>query len=118
LATTLAATASVERIALLALRARHQIDRVEKLAALLRSLGCIFALQHANQANLCHAFADDIQRLHQTGKPVALNLKLGTNGLRLGTGPENHRDRSSLAGSLVTGRFLAAGLCRIGCRLG
>jgi hypothetical protein len=83
-ASTTIAIARIEGVSLHALRSRSQIDQVEKLAAFLRSRWRGLALDHAHQTNLGHAPADDVERLHQSAEPVALNLKRGTHGFRLG----------------------------------
>jgi hypothetical protein len=83
---------AVARIILLhVLRSWHQVDKVEELAALLRASRCGFALDHAHQANLGHASAHHVERLHQAAKPVALHLESSTHGFRLGAGAQINR---------------------------
>lgn len=81
-ATTIAIPA-VERVAL-ALRPRHQVDHVEELAALLRTLRSVLALEHAHQADLPNPPAGHVQGLHQARKAVALHLQSSTDSLGFG----------------------------------
>jgi hypothetical protein len=92
-APTLTTTTAVARIRGILLRPRHQIDNVEKLTPLLRASRCGFALDHAYQANLGHAPAHHIERLHQSAEPVAFQLESGAHGFRLGPRTQINRRR-------------------------
>jgi hypothetical protein len=78
------AITAVERFAL-ALRPRHQVDGIEKLATLLRALRSVFALQHPHKSHLPSPSPDHVQRLHQARKTVAFHLQSRAD--RLGLGP-------------------------------
>jgi len=56
-----------------ALRRGHAVDRVMILAARDRAVRALFALEHADQAHLVEAVADDIERLDQPGGTVGLD---------------------------------------------
>jgi hypothetical protein len=83
---TLAAATRVESVALLALWTRHQIHGVVKLAPLLRTAWSILALKDAHEAHLSRTVANHVERFHQTGKPIALDLQFRPHGFGLGPG--------------------------------
>ncbi len=84
----LAATARVKSVPLLALWSGHQVHGVVKLAALLRTARSVLALKDAHEAHLSRPVADHVERFHQTGKPVALDLQLRRHGFGLGPGAQ------------------------------
>jgi hypothetical protein len=72
-------------------------------------------LDDAHQANLGHAPAHDIERLHQAAEPVALNLERGAHGFRLRSAAQVNRRgglglrfRTTVTGATFAGRCLSA----------
>jgi hypothetical protein len=55
---------------------RHQIDDVVKVSLLLGIGGRVFAGEHAHEADIVRAVAQDLERLHQPSEPVALDAHL------------------------------------------
>jgi hypothetical protein len=55
---------------------RHQIDDVVKVSLPLGVGGRIFAGQDPHEANVVGAVAQDLERLHKTSEPVALDAHL------------------------------------------
>jgi hypothetical protein len=100
-AATLVATTAV--ITALLLRTGDAIDHVVKLTARHRAMRTLLALEHAHEANLIDAIADDVERLEQTRRAVGLNTE--RRGDRVGRRILLGRLR---LGRLALGRRLAA----------
>lgn len=56
-----------------ALRRRHAIDGIVKLAARDRTVGPLLALEYAHEAHLVEPIANNIERFYQPRSPVGLN---------------------------------------------
>jgi hypothetical protein len=97
----LAAAARVKSVALLALWTRHQVHGVVKLAALLRTAWSVLALKDAHEAHLSRTVANHVERFHQTGQPVALNLQFRAHGFGLGPGAQVRSGGCRLGGLFI-----------------
>jgi hypothetical protein len=73
--TTAARTAAIA-IAVLGLGAGHQIDDVVEVALFLGAGGRILAAHHAHEAHVVGAIANHLERLHQPGEAVPLDVEL------------------------------------------
>jgi hypothetical protein len=73
IATATAAITSIAAIIATLRRARDAIDHVVKLAARHRTVRTRFALEHAHEANLIDAIADDVERLEQARRAISLH---------------------------------------------
>jgi hypothetical protein len=74
--TALAAAAIIATIVTTSTRgSRDAIDHVVKLAARHRAVRTLLALEHANEANVVEAIADDVERLEQTRRAIGLNVQ-------------------------------------------
>jgi hypothetical protein len=91
----------------------EQIDDVEEIALLLRVRRRILAAQHAHQAHVVRAVAHDLERLHQTGEPIAGDRQLlfdlggGLHGAVI-----DRRRGGRVGGSLALDRVAGRGLVR------
>jgi len=83
--TTAPRTTAIAVAAVLGLGAGHQIDDVVEIALLLGAGGRILAAHHAHEADVVGAIANHLERLHQTGEAVPLDVELDLNlGRRFG----------------------------------
>jgi hypothetical protein len=99
------AVPAIGLIALLALRARREVDHVVEVATLLRPLRRALTLDHADETNLPYPPPHDIQRLHQTRETITRDLQRFAHAL--GFGPRSQIDRLSRFGAGRLAAFLA-----------
>ena len=103
-AVTTASRTTAIAIAVLGLGARHQIDDVVEIALLLGAGGRILAAHHAHEADVVGAIANHLERLHQAGEAIPLDVEL-----RLNLGRASRGAPSTTAGApVVDGRLLRA----------